>query len=452
MLGVGCPGQDARCGVLSAGCSVLHAQDRMLGAGCSVQDARCWVPRQDARCGVPSAGCSVLDAQDRMLGAGCSVQDARCWVLSAGCSVLDAQDRMLGAGCPGQDARCWVPRTGCSVLGAQDRMLGAGYSVQDAQCSVQTVVLGAGCSAQCRVAEVPTGCSVHRTQCRMHSRWDRVLSAGFSSYLCPPILLFGTRCPLPPPVAPLWQPSTKLCPHNLSTAIHRGTHGLGLSICPGVQSSARVGTAHLYQDERGGLGRVGAQWEAAPAGLGEHQPLLRLERCWQHRGRGGCGMRVPWQGCRWASEQLRWHLGAHTKHWRSPGSAHLLLCPVWQGCDIHALSSSSSLGLMAGVAGTGASSMSWAALLGRQGMVCITEAFALSLSVFVCVLRLCPKVISQLETPSDASPCQALLAAWTRFQEESPPSAQPCCSLLLRHRATVFWWPRVQHEAQLEAP
>lgn len=54
-------------------------------------------------------------------------------------------------------------------------------------------------------------------------------------------------------------------------------------------------------------------------------------------------------------------------------------------------------------------------------MVCITEAFALSLAVFVCVLGLCPKTISQLETPSDASLCQAPPAAWTLFQEASPP-------------------------------
>lgn len=80
--------------------------------------------------------------------------------------------------------------------------------------------------------------------------------------------------------------------------------------------------------------------------------------------------------------------------------------------------------------------MSWAALLCRQGVVCITEAFALSLAVFVCTLGLCPKIISQLETPSDASLCQAPLAAWTRFWEASPPLAQPCSSLLLGQRVS----------------
>lgn len=74
-------------------------------------------------------------------------------------------------------------------------------------------------------------------------------------------------------------------------------------------------------------------------------------------------------------------------------------------------------------------SMSWAALL--VCMVCITEAFALSLSVFVCTLGLCPKVISQLETPSDASLCQAPPAAWTRCWRGVPPRhsrAAPSCS------------------------
>lgn len=104
--------------------------------------------------------------------------------------------------------------------------------------------------------------------------------------------------------------------------------------------------------------------------------------------------------------------------WQCPSVTQL--CPVWQGCDIHTLSSSDSLGLVAGVAGTGAGSVSWAALLCRQGMVCITEAFALSLAVFVCMLGLCPKIISQLETPSYASLCQAPPAAWTRFREASP--------------------------------
>lgn len=86
-----------------------------------------------------------------------------------------------------------------------------------------------------------------------------------------------------------------------------------------------------------------------------------------------------------------------------------------------------------------AGSMSWATLFHGKGMVCIAWAFVLSLAVFVCMLGLRPKNISQLETPSHvfllrfgARPRQLLVL---NIRVVSLPCAQLCRSLTRGYRA-----------------
>lgn len=54
-----------------------------------------------------------------------------------------------------------------------------------------------------------------------------------------------------------------------------------------------------------------------------------------------------------------------------------------------------------------AGSVSWPTIFHGKGMFCIAQAFVLSLAVFVCMLGLCPKNISQLESRSHIFLCES---------------------------------------------